>query len=161
MKEEMSANMYSGRKVHPVSVFSADVAGHDAGSDQLGKVVHGKSGKGLLKDVLHFFCVEGRKANGVFELAKGGLNAPTGGIELLKGRRRELNRIKVGSNGFANRFRNSETDDAQVKCIKKYGIVFSGIQRQEVKNNRVADQTVLISLLEKGFCLIGLPAGKG
>ena len=135
MKEEMSANMYSGRKVHPVSVFSVDMAGHDAGSDQLGKVVHGKSGKGLLKDVLHFFCVEGRKANGVFELAEGGLNAPTGSIELFQGKRGELNRIKVGNNGLESRFRNSKTDNAQMKCVKKYRIVFSGIQRQKVNNN--------------------------
>ena len=52
---KMSANMYSSRKVHPVRVFSAGLAGHDAGSDELRKVVHGKSGEGFLKDVLHFF----------------------------------------------------------------------------------------------------------
>ena len=51
--------------------------------NQFREVVHGQLCKDFLVNVLHFFCVEMDKTEGVFELTEGGLNSPASGVKLL------------------------------------------------------------------------------
>lgn len=113
-KEELSANVYSGRKVDLVGVLSANHRNHRARGDELGEVVHDKAGKNFLKDVLHFFRMEGRQTNGIFEMAEGSFNAPTSSIKGFKDIRREGFWVEVGNNGFKGGVRDFEADNAEV-----------------------------------------------
>ena len=56
--KELSGNMYSGRKVGLVSVFSVGFANGYVRSDQFAEVVHDETGKDFLTNVLHFFSVK-------------------------------------------------------------------------------------------------------
>ena len=75
--KKLSANMYSGRKVGLISVFSAFVLNDYVEGDHFGEIVHQQSGKNPLGDVLHLFALKLPQANGIFQLAETGFNPPT------------------------------------------------------------------------------------
>ena len=81
--EELSANMYGCGKVCPVNILSAFILNDYVRGNQFTEVVHGKSGKNLLGNVLHLFALEQAQTNGVFELAEGSFNPPAQMIEVL------------------------------------------------------------------------------
>ena len=81
--EKLSANMYSGGKVCLVNILSAFFLNDYVRGNQFTEVVHGKSGKNLLGNVLHLFALEQTQANGVFQLPEGRFNAPAQMIEML------------------------------------------------------------------------------
>ena len=56
--EELSANMYSSGKVCLVNILSALFLNDYVRGNQFTEVVHGKSGKNLLGNVLHLFTLE-------------------------------------------------------------------------------------------------------
>ena len=64
--EKLSANMYGSGKVCPVNILSAFVLNDYVRGNQFTEVVHGKSGKNLLGNVLHLFTLKQTQANGVF-----------------------------------------------------------------------------------------------
>ena len=76
--------MYSCGKVCLVNILSAFILNDYMRGNQFTEVVHGKSGKNLLGNVLHLFTLEQTQTNGVFELTEGGFNAPTQMVELLQ-----------------------------------------------------------------------------
>ena len=57
-KKELSANLYSKRKICFVRVFSVGFLNDYVRGNQFRKVVHDQSGKNLLGNVLHLFCVK-------------------------------------------------------------------------------------------------------
>ena len=57
-KKELSANLYSNRKVRFVRVFSVGLLNDYVRGNQFRKVVHDHSGKDILGNVLHLFCVK-------------------------------------------------------------------------------------------------------
>ena len=81
--EELSANMYSCGKVCLVNILSAFFLNDYVRGNQFTEVVHSKSGKDLLGNVLHLFALEQAQTNGVFELAEGSFNPPAQMIEVL------------------------------------------------------------------------------
>ena len=81
--EKLSANMYGCGKVCLVNILSAFILSDYVRGNQFTEVVHGKSGKYLLGDVLHLFALEQAQTNSVFELTKRSFNAPAKMIEVL------------------------------------------------------------------------------
>ena len=65
-KEELSANMYSGREIDLIGVFSAFLLNDYGLGNHFIEIVHSKPGKDFLADELHLFCVEMLEANRVF-----------------------------------------------------------------------------------------------
>ena len=62
-KEELSAHMYSDRKVCFISILGVGFLNDYRRGNQLGKVIHDESGKDLLVYVLHLFCVKMKQAD--------------------------------------------------------------------------------------------------
>ena len=82
-QEELSASVYSSSKVCLIGEFCIRRRNDYVRGNQFGKVVHNKAGKDFLVNVLHFFCVEMKKANGVLEFTERGFDTPTHTIEIL------------------------------------------------------------------------------
>ena len=57
-KEELPANMDSDSKVCPIGIFIVGFMEDYGRGNQFCEVVHDKSGKDFLANVLHFFCVK-------------------------------------------------------------------------------------------------------
>ena len=57
-KKKLSADMYSNRKIGFARVFSVGLLNDYVRGNQFSKVVHDQSGKYLLGNVLHLFCVK-------------------------------------------------------------------------------------------------------
>ena len=79
--EKLSANMYGCGKVCLVNILSAFFLNDYVRGNQFTEVVHGKSGKNFLGNVLHLFALEQAQANGIFEMPKGSFNSPTHMVE--------------------------------------------------------------------------------
>ena len=75
--------MYSCGKVCLVSILSAYILNDYVRGNQFTEVVHGKSGKNLLGNVLHLFTLKQAQANGVFQLSEGRFNTPAQMIEMF------------------------------------------------------------------------------
>ena len=75
--------MYSCGKVCLVSILSAFILNDYVRGNQFTEVVHGKSGKNLLGNVLHLFTLKQAQANGVFQLSEGRFNTPAQMIEMF------------------------------------------------------------------------------
>lgn len=69
-KEEFSANMYSGRKIDLVRIFSAFLLNDYGLGDQFIEIVHGKTGEDFLLNKLRLFCVEMLEPDGIFQITK-------------------------------------------------------------------------------------------
>ena len=65
-QEELSANMYSGREIDLIGIFSVFLLNDYGLGNQFIEVVHSKAGKDFLVNELHLFCVEMLESNGVF-----------------------------------------------------------------------------------------------
>lgn len=115
----MPANGNSGGKVGLVSELSVLLLNDRVRSDQFSKVVHDEAGKDFLEDELHLFRVKGEQAQGVFELAERGFNAPAHGVELFQFGRRELIGVEVGNDRFIRIFRNFKAGDTEVYFIEQ------------------------------------------
>ena len=81
--EELSAYMYGCGKVCLVNILSAFILNDYVRGNQFTEVVHGKSGKNLLGNVLHLFTLKQAQTNGVFKLAERSFNAPAEMIEVF------------------------------------------------------------------------------
>ena len=57
-KKKLSANLYSNREICFARVFSVELLNDYVRGNQFSKVVHDKSGKDLLSNVLHLFCMK-------------------------------------------------------------------------------------------------------
>ena len=75
--------MYGCGKVCLVNILSAFFLNDYVRGNQFTEVVHSKSGKDLLGNVLHLFTLEQAQANGVFELTEGRFNTPAQMIEMF------------------------------------------------------------------------------
>ena len=75
--------MYSCGKVCLVNILSAFFLNDYVRGNQFTEVVHGKSGKNLLGNVLHLFTLKQAQANGVFQLSEGRFNTPAQMIEMF------------------------------------------------------------------------------
>ena len=80
-KKKLSANLYSNREICFARVFSVELLNDYVRGNQFSEVVHDQSGKDLLGNVLHLFCVKVEQADSIFEFAERGFNAPTHTIE--------------------------------------------------------------------------------
>ena len=76
--------MYSNRKVGFVGMLSVLFLNDYVRGNQFRKVVHSKSGKNLLENVLRLFCVKMKQADGVLQFSEGGFNAPAQGVKPLQ-----------------------------------------------------------------------------
>ena len=75
--------MYGCGKVCLVNILSAFILNGYVRGNQFTEVVHCKSGKDLLGNVLHLFALKQAQTNGVFELAERGFNTPAQMVEAL------------------------------------------------------------------------------
>ena len=75
--------MYGCGKVCLVNILSAFILNDYVRGNQFTEVVHGKSGKDLLGNVLHLFALKQAQANGVLKLTERIFNAPTQMIEVF------------------------------------------------------------------------------
>ena len=57
-KKKLSANLYSNREICFARVFSVELLNDYVRGNQFSEVVHDQSGKYLLSNVLHLFCVK-------------------------------------------------------------------------------------------------------
>ena len=73
--------MYSCGKVCLVNILSAFFLNDYVRGNQFTEVVHGKSGKDLLDDVLHLFALKQAQPNGVLQMAERSFNAPAHIVE--------------------------------------------------------------------------------
>ena len=111
--------MYSSGKVGFISIFSVFILNDSVSGNQFSKVVHDETGKDLLEDVLHLFCVKTEQAKGVLQFTERGFNTPAHGIELFQFGKRELIGVKIGNDRFIRIFRNIEAGDTEVYFIKQ------------------------------------------
>ena len=102
-QEEIAANMYSSGEVDRIGKLRTALLNDYVRGNQLREVVHSEFCKDLLVDVLHLFCVEMNKAERVFEMAEGSLNAPSSGIEEFELSGRECVGREIGHDGFKRR----------------------------------------------------------
>ena len=117
-KEELSANMDCGGKISPIGIFTVGFMGDYGRGNQFGKVVHDKSGKNLLVNVLHLFRVKMEQTNRVFKFPERGFNTPAHGIKLPEYMGRKIFGIQIGNNGFINAFRYFETNKAEGQVVE-------------------------------------------
>ena len=99
-QEELSANMYGGREIDFVSIFSVFLLNDYGLGNQFIEVVHGKSGKDFLVNELHLFCVKMLEPDGVFQFTERCFNPPAHGIELFQFNRRKVIGIQIGNDGL-------------------------------------------------------------
>ena len=145
--------MYGGGKVGLVGMLFAATTDDHASGDALGKVVHGKSGENLLENVLHFFGMEGGKANRVLEVAEGGFNTPAHGIKLFE----FIGWIvKVRDNGFVRILRNLESNNTKRKFVEQHRVSFAAGGREEIEGTGVWYELVMITVFIEHFCFVGL-----
>ena len=71
IEKKLSANLYSNRKIRFVRVFSVGLLNDYMRGNQFRKVVHDQSGKDLLGNVLHLFCVKMEQSYRVFLFPEG------------------------------------------------------------------------------------------
>ena len=112
-QEELSANMYGGREIDLVGIFSVFLLNDYGLGNQFIEVVHGKAGKDFLVNELHLFCVEMLEADGIFQFAERSLNSPAHGIELFQFNRRKVIGIQIGNDGLKGVFCNREAHNAE------------------------------------------------
>lgn len=146
-KKELSADMYGDREVGFVSMLCVDFGDDHGRGDQFGKVVHDQSGKDLLADELHLFCMEVEQAESVFQFPEGGFNAPAHMIELLQFQGRKRFRIQIGENGFIGILCNLKSNNAKGQVIENDRIVLAIVAGEEVKGSRSSNYTILVSAL--------------
>ena len=104
-KKELSANLYCNRKICFVRVFSVGLLNDYVRGNQFRKVVHDQSGKDLLGNILHLFCVKMEQANRVLQRSKRGLDAPSSTIKVFQLFRRKSIRIQVCNHCLIRRIR--------------------------------------------------------
>ena len=102
--------MYSCGKVCLVNILSAFFLNDYVRGNQFTEVVHGKSGKDLLGDVLHLFTLKQAQTNGVFELTEGSFNAPTQMIKVFQFNRWESICVQIRNECYSVCVRCAETD---------------------------------------------------
>ena len=146
-KKELSADMYGDGEVGFVSMLCVDFGDDHGRGDQFGKVVHDQSGKDLLADELHLFCMEVEQAESVFQFPEGGFNAPAHMIELLQFQGRKRFRIQIGENGFIGILCNLKSNNAKGQVIENDRIVLAIVAGEEVKGSRSSNYTILVSAL--------------
>ena len=76
--------MYGNRKVGFAGVLSVFLLNDYVRGNQFRKVVHSKSGKYLLENVLCLFCVKMKQTNGVFQFSERCFNPPAQGVKLFQ-----------------------------------------------------------------------------
>ena len=130
-KEELPANMDGDSKVCLVGIFIVGFMEDYGRGNQFCEVVHDKSGKDFLANVLHFFCVKMQQANCVFEFPERGFNAPAHGIEAFELVRRK---IKIRDDSFEGVVRQLETDNTEMELKRRNGDRLSIFNGKEIKN---------------------------
>ena len=105
--------MYSCGKVCLVNILSAFFLNDYVRGNQFTEVVHSKSGKNLLGNVLHLFALEQAQTNGVFELTKRSLNAPAEMIEVFSFFCRKRVLIQIGDKRFCGIIGYMEPNDSE------------------------------------------------
>jgi len=82
---------------------------------RLSEVEDEKAGEYFLEDEVRLLGMKMDEANGVFQAAEGGLDAPTHGVEALQGFGREALRIQVGNEELGIAVFCFNTDDSEGK----------------------------------------------
>lgn len=126
--EEMSADPQGECKVDLAGAASLFLTENDVGGNSFGEVVHDEAGEYFLRDVRHLFRVERGQSDGVFQFAKGSLDSPAHGVEILDLVRREQVSIQICDDGFVDVVRDSEPDDTQ-----GHGVESVFMQIEEIK----------------------------
>ena len=159
-QEELSANVYGGREIDLVGIFSAFLVNDYGLGNQFIEVVHGKAGKDFLVNELHLFCVEMLETDGVFQFTERSFNPPAHGIELFLFFRREVIGIQIGNDGFKGIVRNRKTHNAKRKLVEHGGIVLSGTGGEKIKFRTVRDMPVVVFVFQELLDLVGLLSGQ-
>ena len=123
-QEELPAHLYSNREICFICIFSAIILSDDKGSNQFREVVHDDSGKKLLDNVLHLFCVKMEQANRVFQLSERCFNTPAHSVKAFEFLRRKVTRIQIGNDCFISGIRDLESDDTERQSIPTDRISF-------------------------------------
>ena len=124
-----------------------------ASGDTFGKVVHGKPRENLLENVLHFFGMEGGKANRVLKVTERSFNAPAHGIELLE----FIGRIiKIRDNGLVRILRNLKANNTKGKLIEQHRVCLTVCGREKIESTAVGYEFVMIDVFIEQLCLVGL-----
>ena len=103
-KEEFSANMYSGRKIDLVRIFSAFLLNDYGLGNQFIEIVHGKTGEDFLLNKLRLFCVEMLEPDGIFQITKRSFDSPSHGVKLFQFRRRKAVSVQICDDSFGSIF---------------------------------------------------------
>ncbi len=159
-QEELSANMYSGREVDLVGIFSVFLLNDYGLGNQFIEVVHGKAGKDFLVNELHLFCVKMLETDGIFQFTERCFNPPAHGIELFQFNRRKVIGIQIGNDGLKGVFCNREARNTERKRIEHGGIVFSGTFGEKIKSTCVRDESKAISYFQQLLDLVALLSGQ-
>ena len=103
--------MYGNRKVGFVGILSVLLLDDYVRGNQFRKVVHSKSGKNLLENVLRLFCMKMKQTDGVLQFSEGCFNPPTQGIELFQFSWWKQVHRQVSNYSFKGVFGDWETDN--------------------------------------------------
>ena len=128
-KKELSANLYSNRKVCLVGMLSVWLMNDYVRGNQFRKVVHDQSGKDLLGNVLHLFCVKVEQTHSVFEFTERGFNTPAHTIKPFQFIGRKGFRIQICNNGFIRGIGDFKSDNSKRKVIERKRVKFSAGRR--------------------------------
>ena len=134
-KKKLSANLYSNRKIRLVRVFSVGLLNDYVRGNQFGEVVQDHSGKYLLGNVLHLFCMKMKQTYSIFQFSKGSFNTPTHPIEMFQFFGREAFFIQVCNHCFISRIRQFEPNNPKWQIIKSDRIVLMRTGRQIIKRS--------------------------
>ena len=158
-QEELSANMYSGREIDLVGIFSVFLLNDYGLGNQFIEVVHGKAGKDFLVNELHLFCVKMLEPDGVFQFTERGFNPPAHGIELFQFTRRKVVGIQIGNDGFKGVFCNREARNTERKRIEHVWVMLSGTLWEKIKSTCVRDKFIVVSVIQQLFDPVALLSG--
>ena len=117
-KKKLSANLYSNREIRFARVFPVELLNDYVRGNQFSEVVHDKSGKYLLGNVLHLFCVEMEQAHCVFQFPERGFDSPAHTIKTHQFIRWKFFYIQVCNNRFVCRVRYFESDNTERQGIE-------------------------------------------
>ena len=99
-KKKLPANLYSNREICFARVFSVKLLNDYVRGNQFRKVVHDQSGKDLLSNVLHLFCVKMKQSDSIFEFAERCFNSPAFAVKFFQLIWREVICIQISNKCF-------------------------------------------------------------
>ena len=143
----MSASLYSDSEIGFERVFSVAFLDEYVRGNQFREVVHDESGKKLLDNVLHLFCVEMEQANSVLQRTERSLDAPAHSVKALQLLGRKFVGIEIGNDGFVRIVRSPKFDNTEREIVKSKRIALTSVGRQEVEGGVGIKELITGSIL--------------